>query len=219
MRLTTPALTILTAVLIGLATFLAPAAVQAQRVEITPFAGYRSGGDFQVRGFDDLGPFVEDLDLDDAASWGLLLDLGVSRNLQLELAFSRQETDLGLDLGFLGPVESLGDVDVDVLHLGLLYQWGRGQLRPFLVGSVGATELDPVDAGFDSETRLSWGFGGGLKVMFDRHLGVRLEGRWLSTLIDENEELFCDRFGSCYSYDSAETLDQFEVRGGLVIGF
>lgn len=219
MRITTSRPVLLPAVCSLLLWGLATSAAVAQRVELTPFAGYRSGGGFEIRGVDDFGPFVDQLDLDDAAAYGLLLDLGLNRNFQLELGFSRQETDLGVDLGFLGPVEPLGRIDVDVWHLGLLYQWGRGQVRPFVVPSIGATSFDPVEPGFSSESRLSVGFGAGVKAMVDRHVGVRLEGRWVSTLIDANQDLFCDRFGYCYSYDQAETLDQVEVRGGLIIGF
>src|SRR5262245_24649591 len=61
------------------------------RFEITPFAGYRMGGDFDV----DVGAnTTQSADLDDDGSYALALDMRRDEESQYELFYSRQETNL-----------------------------------------------------------------------------------------------------------------------------
>lgn len=188
---------------------LLPALAVAQKVELTPFVGYRFGGQI-----DENANFLgrEDFDVDDGKSAGLILGFAVTRGLQVELIWSHQATRLFRDRGLFDPGAELFDIDLDYYHAGVAYQWTLGQVRPFVGASVGATELDPEEPGLSSATRFSIGIGGGVKLMFTHNLGLRFEGRLLATdLVDDDE--FCRR--RCRNDD----LTQGELRGGLVLAF
>ena len=61
------------------------------RFEITPFGGYRIGGEFELE--DGQGTSSGDVDFDSAASWGVDLGLYRDRNGFYELLYSRQSTE------------------------------------------------------------------------------------------------------------------------------
>ena len=199
-----------------LAALLFAPALQAQtNFEISPFLGYRLGGEL-----DDLD-FGDSFDFEDTDSYGVTLDFRVSRNTFIEVFYSSQETELELDTGLFFGDEDLFDIDIEYIHAGAMFQWELGQIIPFAVVTGGITQLDPAPAGLDSETRPSLGLGGGVKAMFGDHFGIRLEGRGIGTFIDSDNDSFCrrERRGRCYGYDDSETLWQFEARAGLVFAF
>lgn len=191
-------------------------------VELTPFAGYRVGGDFED--FDFRG-----VDLEDSESYGLIADFDVGGGFQFELLYSVQDTRLeSLEPVFVIQVFPPPDVpdfqpvvldlDVEYWHAGLLYEWGTGgDVRPFVVGSAGLTRLIPEQAGFSTEDRFSAAFGGGVKLMLGGHVGLRFEGRGFTTFVDDDGDALCDR-RRCYHHDSA-ALWQIEGLAGLVLRF
>lgn len=211
MRIKAPILllTLLTLGLLGTVT------AQAQDVELTPFVGVRFGGDF----VDEFADIFVDLEVKDGESYGAILDIPLGSNWNLEFFYSHQESELVGDEGLFGNEFFIADLDVDYFHVGAQYYWNTGQVKPFIGGSVGATRFAPV--GFDSETRPSIAFSGGVKVMFNDNLGIRLEARATSTLVDDNDnEVFCrgrDRF-DCYGYDD-EYFFQGEGLAGLILAF
>lgn len=190
---------------------LAPAFAEAQRFEITPFAGYRFGG-----GFDDFD-FGDNFDFEDTDSLGVVLSFGVSEGAFVELLYSTQETGLQEEAGFFGD-RTLFDVTVDYWHVGGLYQWNIGQMKPFVVATVGITEFDPRPEALSSETRFSMGIGGGIKLMLGDHFGFRFEGRGFTTFVDSEDEIFCDP-SRCYGYTDTTFLWQVEARAGIVLAF
>lgn len=152
-------LMIRTTTLLAIVLLLGASSASARKVEITPFWGFQFGGDFN------------DLDVEDGDTYGLLVDFALSLNSQVELMYNRQDTALQQDRLF-GP-----DLfDLEYYHLGFLYQWTPGQMRPFLVASLGATRLD--SEGLEGETRFSWSLGGGVKMLVNNHFGFRFEGRF-----------------------------------------
>ena len=193
-----------------------PAMAQAQkepRVEVTPFAGLRFWGEFDDNRhccFDD-----PDFEADDGESFGLILDVAVSRHVLVELLWSTQDTQLLENGDFFGG-GSIYDLDIDYFHVGAVYQWVPGQVRPFVVVSAGATVFNPDDPYNDSETRFSMGFGGGVKIMPSRNFGLRLEARLFSTVIDDEDE-YC-HFDYCYR-EEGEYFFQGEILAGVVLAF
>lgn len=189
-----------------------PAVAAAQQVELTPFIGYRFGGELE-----DLDVRSE-VDLEESESYGLVLGFAINPSAWIELFWSHQESSVEERIDFFGNI-TLFDLDVDYYHVAFLYQWNaRGVTRPFVVGSLGITELSPGLPAFDSETRFSMGFGGGVKFMFADNFGIRLEGRGITSFIEDDEEVFCDPF-FCYGYTDEEVLWQFEARFGLILAF
>ena len=96
---------------------------------------------------------------------------------QIELIASRPETSYGNDRLF-DPAPDGVDVDVTYYHVGYLYQWTPGKLRPYVAGSLGVTSLDPDVPGLGSDEKFSFSVGGCLKVMASEHVGFRLDGRF-----------------------------------------
>ena len=184
----------------------------AQKVELSPFATLPFGGEFESdRDFDLLS-----FGVDDGSGYGLSLGFALSRDLQLELFWSHQESDLVEESGFLLGDSPLTDLDIDYYHAGVLYHWGGGQFRPFIAGSLGVTEFGPDDPILEHETRFSLGVGAGVKILFNQSFGLRLEARAFTTVIDEGDD-FCDH-GVCY-YEEGTYFLQGELRGGLLFAF
>lgn len=182
----------------------------AQNFEVTPFAGYRFGGDFEdsVTGFG--------LDIDDSESYGLILGFNMSPETQIEFLYSHQSTKIE-PKGLFSPT-SLTDLDMDYYHLGGSYIWNpKKNLRPFIQASLGATHLNPDRAGLGSETRFSFGIGGGVKYFFTKHISLRLDGKALATVLNSNSAIFCS--GGCTVRIQGSTLWQFEGGLGVIFAF
>lgn len=194
--------------------FLLPAAAFAQpsRFELTPFAGYRLAGDFDARSSDAFDPRLN-IQVDESAVYGVLFDIPLSRNWQLELLANRQQTSFSVDRGFLEPQDDLGDVDLTTIHGGFLLQWGEGQVNPYVTLTAGITRIEPKFRNLDSDDRFSASFGGGAKIFFAENVGLRLEARGFWTDLDTG---FDDRFDR---YDSGDGLFQGEGSVGLIIAF
>lgn len=192
-------------------------AMASTKVEISPYYGYRFGGEFESGDdffFNNFG-----LEINDGSSYGLTVGFNVSSNSQIELLYSHQETSLLEDASFLDNGFPLFDLDVDYLHVGYLYEWKAGQVRPFIVGSLGITRFAPDTSVLDDDERFSVGLGGGVKVMFSDNFGLRFELRGFSTLIDQDDDVFCDSRDFCYSYGDEDYLVQGEAKAGLVLAF
>jgi len=188
----------------------AAAAAQPAHVELTPFVGYRLGGeldDEETRLFD------RDVELEESPSFGLVLDVPLFPNLALELLASRQPTEFRASRDLFGDDEELGDVDVTYLHAGVLWYWGAGQVQPFFAIAAGLTEIAPDIPGADDAHRLSGSLAGGARIFIDRHLGFRFEGRGYWTAIDDDDDC-------CRRRDEGEAdLYQAEGSVGLILAW
>jgi len=189
----------------------APAAYAApDGFELTPYVAYRFGGEIEDR--DDFYR-GDTTDIDESEAFGVTLDIPLDGGFKLELLVSRQQSEAQFDGGLFEPSFNLGDIDVTYGHVGLLYEWQPGHLRPFIVGSAGATLLDPSFPNADEETKFSIAFGGGVKVFLAEHVGLRLEGRGFWTAVDESNDRYYD-YG-----DNGDVLFQGEASVGLIIAW
>jgi hypothetical protein len=184
-------------------------AAHAEGLEITLFGGYAVGGEFEGELFDS--------ELESSSTYGLIIDIPVASDLQLEIFASQQGTDLvveGFGPGGLGP---LAEVDVQYLHIGILQHFDHGNVEPYYVFSAGLTQLNPT--GYETESRPSVGFGGGTKLFLSRDalLGFRFGGRILATYFDD-PEVFCNS-GGCLGEVSGTFMVQAQAEIGLVIRF
>ena len=192
--------------------------VQTRGFEITPLVGYRLAGEFDASYdyFDD--DFLSaDAEIEEGEFFGVIFGFPLGTGLKLELLANRQESTFIIDEGLFGPVEDLGDITLYHFHAGLTYEWGLGQVRPFVTGSLELARLDPDFPELNAENRFAGSFGGGVKIFFSEAVGLRLEGRgyWidLDPGFDEDYDDYYD------SYDSDEGLYQGEVSAGLIIAF
>ena len=194
------------------AVILLPAAWSAAAdFEVTPFAGYTMGGEFNdaVTG--------KSLSFDDTSSYGIMLDLKQAEDSWIELYYSLQHTSLRADQGpFFG--NPLFDVNIEYFHLGGTYGQATGKVRPFVVATLGATYMDPKGAGLHSETKFSLSLGGGVKFYLSEHVGIRLDGRWFGTLIGGSGSVFCTE-GKCLIDVQGDVLSQFTANAGVILAF
>jgi hypothetical protein len=194
--------------------FLVPAGLLAQapkpqRFELTPTVGYRLNSDFDAVSGDFFDASVE---IEESATYGAIFDIPLGESgWKLELLANRQDSTLIVNRGLLDPTIELGDITLGTYHVGFLYQWGPGQVEPFIVFSGGLTRLEPDFPGVSGDNRLSGSFGGGVKLFFSDNIGLRLEARGYWTDLSDAE--VNDRF------DADEALYQGEGSAGLIIAF
>lgn len=191
-----------------------PALASAQTpVEITPFGGYRFGGDFfeLVTG--------EPVDLDGAPAFGVAVDVPIRdpHGYQIEGLFSHEQATLSVHRQPFGPA-TIARVTVDHWMGGGLQEFGGEKVRPFLTGMLGLTRYA---GGGDNEIRFALSAGGGVKLFPTRHLGLRLDGRLFATFVDADLGfLACSGFsGTCLIAFRTDVVFQAEFTAGAVLKF
>jgi hypothetical protein len=177
--------------------------------EITPFAGYRIGGEFE-----DYYTGAS-IDLRDAESYGVALDFDLSPGKQLELFYSRQETTARVSPAFIVPSD--WDLAVEYYHIGGLLNFKNfRQFRPFVAGGMGVTRIDPEN--FSAESRFSLSLAGGGKLYLNDNIGLRLEARGYWTFLNSSGAVFCGN-GGCHVAASGSAWLQFETNLGVFVNF
>ncbi len=186
------------------------------RFDVTPLVGYRTGMSFPT-GIDVQQTTSPHVDLDAAPSYGIAAGARVDDENVIEFRWARQGSHIHLEGSSL-PSDLKVVVDQfhgDFTHEYVLHDW-PAWARPFVMGSVGATRISSRSG--NSFTRFSFGLGGGVKVFFTRHLGVRAQAEWLPVVVDpEVVSFICG--GGCIAHLSASLVSQGEVAVGPVLRF
>jgi opacity protein-like surface antigen len=193
--------------LAALALLLAASPAFAQRTELALLGGYTTSGDISMktRG-------IDVLEVDGSFTWGLTAGRLFSDHVGVEASWAQQRTELVI--GTSAGSAALFDMKLGLLQGSFVYQFGAAEarLKPFLSAGLGATFLSAED--LESETKLSWAVGAGLKWLPSKRLGARLQARYAPTQLNDSSSTFCDPFGFCQG-----SLHQFEILGGLVLRF
>ena len=193
----------------GAVLFVRPA--HAQRVEVTPFGGYRVGASIgQVDG----RPVIDD---DGGSSIGIVVDVvfgGLTDGLEVEGVFSRQIADLRVRAGIFDPPDSVR-VEVDQILVGGVRDLSDSRVRPFLSGLLGITRYAVPG---DTEVRFAVGVGTGLKVYATKNIGVRLDARGYMTVTDLSGVGVCGGYGCAIAF-SASPAFQGDLTAGLLVAF
>jgi len=190
--------------------FVIPTGAVAEGLMITPYLGYRVGGDFT-----DISSGIE-LELEESESYGLIIGKDNGTNNQMEFIYSVQPTNL-IATGTVTP-GVLVDVDVEnFLFAGKKIL--NKESGTFMSGMVGATRFDPSSSGLNSETRFALGIGGGVDHRISERVGFRFEGRGIATFLDSDGAVFCGSNGGCLVYTESSVIWQFEVVAGLSFRF
>lgn len=179
-----------------------------KRFEITPFVGYAFGGEFEDPSDD------SERDLDEATSLGVIVDIAADRWRHYEFLFA----DLGTEVR---GAEKF-DMDVQYLHLGgtVSYQDAK-RVVPYFGLTIGATRFSPNRAGLDDETKFSFSAGGGVRVPVTEHFGVRFDARAFVTVLDSDENIFCEASGdaTCAIRAKSDTFLQYMTSLGVTFAF
>jgi hypothetical protein len=181
----------------------------AQSFEVTPFAGYRFGGDF----FELVTR--QRLDTDGAPAFGVAVDVNVSPDYQVEALYTHQSAHGLVPVSFVtAPVP--WDVNVDHWLVGGLKEFDDGRARPFLTGALGLTNYSTEG---DSEVRFAVAAGGGAKLFPSEHLGIRLHSQVYATFVDANASVLACGPGLCFLGFNANVVWQIEFTAGLILRF
>jgi hypothetical protein len=190
-----------------------PAAARADLgIEITPFAGFRFGGNFtdNTTGLD--------LDVDEVVSFGLILGIPATHETDYELFYSFQKTKLQGKGLFAG--EPLFDLDIHYLHIGGTYLLPGKRVRPFVGGGLGLTYFSPDGPGLDSKVYFSLSLGGGAKIPISKRVGLRIEARGFLTILPGTTDIFCVSSGgaACDVRVKGDVFGQIELLAGISFG-
>ena len=104
------------------------------------------------------------------------------------------------------------DVDVEFYHVGGSLYYPRGDFRPYITASVGATRVKPQTV-YSNETFFSMGFGLGAEYLLFEHLAVTADYRAMVTAVDSSSTLVCN--GSCALRVEGDTMIQSQFNIGL----
>lgn len=200
-----------------LALLAAPPQARADaRAEVTPFAGYRTGGGFDAQSPD--GTVTNGVDVEDGGSWGIDVGVYARPDAFYEFLYSTQTTGLESSDPALASV----DVTTEYYHLGgTVFFAGEQWAVPYLSLTVGATRFS-ADQGYGSDTKFSASLGGGLRLPFNDNLAATLGLRGYLTLVESDTALFCRSDGEqagCLVRSSGSTFFQGEATLGLTVRF
>jgi opacity protein-like surface antigen len=193
--------------LLGAALVLVAAPAAAQETEIAVLGGYTTAGGIEAQ-----APTIEDLQIDGGFAWGVQAGHFFNAHLGFEASWIRQESAVGFAQG-ADRVE-LFDVHLDQVLGSVAYRFGSGEarLRPFVFAGAGASFFSATD--LESETKLAWTVGAGLKWSPSNRVGARLQAGYNPTYLNDSEADFCDPFGFCQGW-----LHQLQFLGGVVVAF
>jgi hypothetical protein len=189
----------------------------AQRFELTPFAGYRFGGKIhgiEIQSQDSLT--TGELKIANGVNYGLIFDISLNKDLQLEFHVERQNSELILKDNEFQDEVKLTDLTVDYYQVGLVIQPNTGETRVFIDFTFGLTRFDAKED-FDSEMRYSTGLALGLKRYLNKKIGFRLQSRWTATYIQSTNQLFCENSGLCFAVPKTVFMNQVDISGGIII--
>lgn len=184
--------------------------------EVTPFVGYRGGGNFDLKG----SPNAADVDLDDHGSFGIAVNLfpGGDKTESYELYYSRQKTSVAKS----SPLAPF-DLNVEYLHLGgTLNFTDELPVRPYVVGGLGVTRFSPQTGNGGDDSRFSMSLGAGLKLPVTKRFMVRLEGRGFLTLVNTDSAFLCTSDtsgGACAIRVKGNSFIQYELLAGAAFAF
>jgi hypothetical protein len=197
-------------VLACLAIGASPAA--SQTFEVTPFGGYRFGGDF----FELLTN--QPVDLDGAPAVGVAVNVPLESwgsGLQFEALFTHQQANVTIPATPFGTSTRVR-ITVEHWQAGGLQEFGYGRARPFLTGLLGLTHYAAED---DNEIRFSVSAGGGVKLLPTPRVGLRLDGRVFATFVDADGRAVACSPGFCFVAFHADIVWQAELTAGVVVRF
>lgn len=182
--------------------------VQAQSWEFSGLAGYTPSSALDRRARE-----LQELDISGGFTWGIQAARFFGPRWGVEGLWTQQSS--ALRIGTRAGAANLFTMTVGQLHGNGVYRFADADARvqPFVFAGLGATFFQADDV--PSETKLSLGFGGGIKYFFSESVGVRGHFRYKPTMLDDTDSGdFCDPFGFCQG-----TLQQFEFIAGAVVRF
>jgi outer membrane protein W len=206
-----------------LAVFAAGAAsAQDQRVEIGANVGWVQSDGVTFDGLAVNGNIFNSIEPKDGMSLGLDLGFFATENVQVQFAFTRQDSKLVA--GGSREME-ISDLNVDNYMGNIVYHFGEssGTVRPYVFGGLGMTHygnLSFQNRDIDGESKFATNWGAGVKLYPSPRFGLKLGVKWTPTYIKSDAAgYWCDPYWGCYTIGDAQYSNQFEFGGGLSVRF
>ena len=193
----------------------ASASAQEFVAEVTPFVGYRFGGEL------DSAESSQSIELDSAPSYGMLIDVFAGAG-SVQFIYSQQRTDARIQDVEQGEAVSRVDTVIHAIQIGGTYRSVREGIQPYLAANVGALHVRTSAGASQSDTFLSGSLGVGVNARPTSNFDVRLEGRVYGAITDADTDLFCQTGADenvCAVRIEGEALAQFEVFAGFTFRF
>ncbi len=186
----------------------APFPLHAQGVEVSPFYGFRFGGDFED------ATTEETYSIQSSPTYGIMVDLPLGESgVRTELLWCRQETNIQFP-GTEGP--GLVDLTIDSWELGAIAEETKDDFVEYISAHVGLTHM--AAGGHGSDTRVNLSAGVGAKFFIKPNMALKAEVRGFCTFVDA-DATFISIDGSTVVHFSASTLWQGQVTIGLSVIF
>lgn len=180
-----------------------------KRFEITPFAGYMAGGEFE-------DPTTNaERDLEEDTTYGVFVDIAAESWRHYEILFANLDSEVDGTTPF--------DMGVQYLQIGGTVSHPDAQtVIPYFGMTIGAARFSPDAAGLDDETKLAFSAGGGMRIPITDHFGVRFDARAFLTVLDGEGDLFCvseGGAGTCSIRAKSDTFLQYSASVGVTLAF
>ncbi|HET9251140.1 MAG TPA: outer membrane beta-barrel protein [Candidatus Eisenbacteria bacterium] len=185
---------------------------EAREIYISPMFGYTTAGSLDLGEAD-----LDDVKIEGGLTWGGQLGFSASPGFTFEASYMQQETELSINGDNINPsAERAFELQVAQLHGNFLFEKiGYGSTtRPYFLLGLGATFFNP-SGDFDTESRFSFSIGAGVKIEASEKIGLKIQGKYNPTYLDEDYGgVWCDPF-YCYQVSDPDYLDQGEFAAGL----
>jgi hypothetical protein len=184
---------------------------QSHKVEIIPLAGYQFGGKVNVY----LDNQPGEIEFKSAGNFGVAIDIPMGYGKQVELLYSRQDSEVRLKSYVPGDTK-LADAAIEYYHVGALAGLPRDNILPFGSFTLGATHINPKGVAVNGEWRFSIALGLGAKVYLSERLGLRVHGQLRSVIVNSGAGFWCGTGGCGLNY-GGDAVFQGDISAGLMI--
>ncbi len=182
--------------------------VNAQKLELNPFAGYCTGAKASAN----LGylHFSNGIDL------GLSADIGIGKGRYAELSFNHVSSNMNLEGTFNN--QRITNLSLSYVSLGVLQEIiPDSRATPYGLLSLGLVNYNPTEGNYSSENRMQISLAGGFKVRASERIGLRLQARLLLPYFTSDTYFQNGPDGTAYVIASGIRAVQGDITGGVII--
>ena len=195
-------------VIVGVIAALVAVPAAAQSTELGMMAGFTPATSLEQQARE-----LDDVRIDGGVTFSINGSRFLSDHWGIGVEWSQQLSGFVIETANVDA--TLYDMSLARLHGYAIYRFGdaAAKMRPFAFGGAGSTFLWARD--LESESKLSFGMGGGLSYFLSQNLAFEGRVTYKPTLMNDSDAgRFCDPFGYCQS-----TLQQFEYAAGVRFRF
>ena len=194
------------------------------KIEVTPFGGYKFGGKINVYGYD-ANPNVENVFVKSNLDYGVTADYSIWSSFAAEFMWVRQPTTYAEQDYTTTPPSN------DFLTKGTLNTYtfggaftfrGDSKVRPFVAAGLGWTNFGNLDSQPDElyvgfNNKLAYNLGGGVKYFLNKFVGLRFDLRWTASRTTPGVSEEC--YITCSEVSSSYHMNQGEANVGVILKF